>query len=775
MAKRDDGILHIPGTDGDDVMVGTWDQDTLWGLGGNDVLRGEGGDDTLAGHEGADQLWGGDGRDSLDGGAGDDVSYGGAGEDSLRDPDGGNDRLYGEGGDDELTIDRFRGLGEVLLLSGGEGNDVIRASVGTYNPTASSTVTIDGGSGDDYVFANGLIRASIDLGAGNDRVIISSRGSHTLTLGEGHDVLVLGSEGSTLTINDFAAGDFGDRIDLLDSMSRAGVPGDVEKNPFSPGGGAFLLQIGSDVHVKFGSATIVLKNVQISELTASNFSGADPTGAAGFPGANFFGSEQSEQIWASRGDDRIEGFGGDDSLIGLDGNDEILGGAGNDSLDGGIGNDILHGGDGADRFEEYQGSGGDDAYYGEGGSDVFNLQRPGEEIESITIWGGAGDDYVSNNTGLYGGPVSQLFVDGGDGNDSVGVGNVDSWAVNGGAGSDQLGLGYVYRNSVLFFGEGVFDGGAGEDWVILDENSQGLPIVGVDGSSFRIGNAVMRNVEGIRLGGGGSGLDISSLGQGLKVYAEGGSNTLIGSAYNDVLSGAYDDDKLDGGGGFDIAVFDRAFDQYEIETTGGVTTVRCIGDSAQIYGTDTLTNIERLQFEDGWYTLNGTYVPAVVTGTSGADELVGMSWSDTLIAGDGDDLIFHSAGTDVVDGGGGTDIFYVLDYLPEYFKLLASGDDFLLCGPNGMATLLKNVETLVFVDGATVELNRLYDGDSWVGGHKDEGPLVLPGEHHSPTNPDPGPDLDLRPGLLLRLEAIGGDFDPNAGWGLTLSGHPDWG
>jgi hypothetical protein len=55
-------------------------------------------------------------------------------------------------------------------------------------------------------------------------------------------------------------------------------------------------------------------------------------------------------------------------------------------------------------------------------------------------------------------------------------------------------------------------------------------------------------------------------------------------------------------------------------------------------------------------------------------------------------------------------------------------------------------------------------------------PLVLPGSGDEiETGWTPGPDLDLRPGLLLRLESIGGDFDPNSGWGLTLSGHPDWG
>lgn len=71
------------------------------------------------------------------------------------------------------------------------------------------------------------------------------------------------------------------------------------------------------------------------------------------------GTDDSETINGTIGNDEIRAFRGDDTLNGLDGNDELRGGKGDDILNGGngndrlrgdAGNDILTGGDGADRF-----------------------------------------------------------------------------------------------------------------------------------------------------------------------------------------------------------------------------------------------------------------------------------------------------------------------------------------------------------------------------------------------------------------------------------------
>lgn len=764
MARIEFESLTLQGGDGDDDLTGTWDQDTLLGNGGDDVLRGEGGSDRLYGGDGDDQLFGGNDNDYLDGGAGDDLSYGGEGDDLLTDPDGGNDSLWGEGGNDRLTIERHRSIGESLYLSGGAGHDIIRVSVTHPDPfSETTTATVDGGSGDDVVWIRNRVSSVVDLGDGNDRLIVDVIESHTVTLGAGNDVVELGGSGfGTITITDFATGEFGDQLNLGRSLGMYGIQYDPEVNPFHSGAAA-LRQVGADVQVLFdGRLVFILKNVQTSALTPTNFAGADPAGGPGFPGANFFGGAQGEQIWGSRGDDRIEGMGGDDTLFGGHGDDVILGGPGNDVLDGGPGDDVLYGGDGNDTFE---GSGvagapgGNDVYYGEGGNDSFVIGRAAEDPGSVTVWGGDGDDYVSSDT------VRDLIVDGGDGNDSVRVSNVDRWTVNGGAGDDAVALAYAYRNSTLFFGVGTFDGGAGHDTVWLDEHSRFLDIVGIDANSFRVGDAVMRNVEGLYLGGLDSHLDLSLMTHGLTVFADNGMDVLIGSAFDDILRGGVGDDQLDGAGGFDTAVFEQAFRFYEIVTEGDVTTVRNIGEAADVQGTDTLRNIERLQFEDGWYTLDGTYIPAVIEGTAGADELRGYAWSDSLYGGAGDDVIHASGGNDFIDGGAGNDLLEVGN-IRAHYTILNVGDDFLLKGPMGATAFLTGIETLRFLDGTVVELNRMYDQTppALDDDAKADEPLVLPGigEPHDPAGwtlePDPPlvmPDLTLNTDVPLPWGSTG--------------------
>ena len=83
------------------------------------------------------------------------------------------------------------------------------------------------------------------------------------------------------------------------------------------------------------------------------------------------------------------------------------------------------------------------------------------------------------------------------------------------------------------------------------------------------------------------------------------SSTLInGSIFNDILKGGVLDetfygnegnDQIDGGGGTDVVRFDGVQAQFKITNSGGTLVV---SDKKGSSGTDTLTNIERLQFTD---------------------------------------------------------------------------------------------------------------------------------------------------------------------------------
>jgi hypothetical protein len=75
-----------------------------------------------------------------------------------------------------------------------------------------------------------------------------------------------------------------------------------------------------------------------------------------------------------------------------------------------------------------------------------------------------------------------------------------------------------------------------------------------------------------------------------------GSDTLIGNSINNQLRGNGGIDGIDGGAGLDVAVFTGTAASYTI--TKGASTTLVADKTANRDGTDTLTNIERLQFTD---------------------------------------------------------------------------------------------------------------------------------------------------------------------------------
>ena len=79
-----------------------------------------------------------------------------------------------------------------------------------------------------------------------------------------------------------------------------------------------------------------------------------------------------------------------------------------------------------------------------------------------------------------------------------------------------------------------------------------------------------------------------------QIYGGGGNDTLDGGADDDALFGGAGDDDLDGGAGFDTAFYAGNYDEYNISFgDGGVITIT--GPE----GTDTLNNIENLDFKNG--------------------------------------------------------------------------------------------------------------------------------------------------------------------------------
>ena len=115
------------------------------------------------------------------------------------------------------------------------------------------------------------------------------------------------------------------------------------------------------------------------------------------------------------------------------------------------------------------------------------------------------------------------------------------------------------------------------------------------------------------------------------------ANTLTGNALANVLDGGTGNDTLDGGSGVNTAIFSGLSASYSVtKTSTGYT----VNDNVGSDGTDTLTNIERLQFIDKTIAFN--IDGKVVLGGTGNDTLTGGAGNDTFDGGAGLDTALFS-------------------------------------------------------------------------------------------------------------------------------------
>ncbi|WP_342153052.1 hypothetical protein [Methylorubrum sp. SB2] len=209
-------------------------------------------------------------------------------------------KVVGSTGRDTIT-----GGARADTLSGGAGNDVIGGGAGSDR--------IDGGAGDD-ILSGGTGRDTLLGGLGND--ILRLEGGDVATGGAGSDTfVVLGNA----TITDFAVADRMEKLDLRGIASAKNLA-------------ALKITQGTDgAKVAVGGATVVLKGVSASKLTADNFV--------------FVG--QTAPTMAELHSKVAAGLltGGADRLVGTRGNDVFEGSAASftsaDSIKGGTGTDTL--------------------------------------------------------------------------------------------------------------------------------------------------------------------------------------------------------------------------------------------------------------------------------------------------------------------------------------------------------------------------------------------------------------------------------------------------
>ncbi|HEY4941091.1 MAG TPA: hypothetical protein VII56_06655 [Rhizomicrobium sp.] len=349
-------------------------------------------------------------------------------------------------------------------------------------------------------------------------------------------------------------------------------------------------------------------------------------GRGGTLHGSVFGGDGNDTIYDGSGSNTLSGGRGDDILAGGPGNDTLDGGAGNDTASAFdapaavvmslVANQVTGAGSGTDTLvgiENLEGSNYNDTLTGDSNANVLT-GGGGDDL----LNGGGGADTASYHDAPGGVMVSLLIasaqnVGGGSGSDTfVSIENLEGSAfadslTGDGANNVLSGLG---GNDVLIGGAGndTLDGGAGTDTANYAGASGAL--------SIDLGNSAAQNV------GGGQGLDTFIAVENL--IGSPFNDTLTGDGNDNVFTGGVGNDTLNGGGGNDTANYADATSAVAVDLNIAGTPQNVGGGD----GSDTLNSIENV---------------------------IGSNFNDTLLGDGTNNVLTGNQGDDVLNGGGGID------------------------------------------------------------------------------------------------------------------------
>ena len=646
--------------------------------------------DVLGGDDGANRLSGGGGNDRLSGRGGDDVLEGGAGADRLL-GGAGVDTVSYSGSDEAVTVDleadtgkRGHAEGDVIAqvesVLGSDYGDVLGGDNGTNR--------LSGGGGNDRLSGRGGDDV-LEGGAGADR-LLGGAGDDTVSYaGSNRGVIVYLSEGTGK--RGHAEGDV---IAQVESVLGSGygdvLGGDNGANRLSGGdgndrlsgrGGDDVLEGGAGADRLLGGAGMDTVSYAGSDeavtvdLEAGTREGGHAEGDTIVQVENVLGSGYGDVLGGDGGANRLSGGGGDDRLSGRGGDDVLDGGAGADRLLGGGGDDVLEGGAGADQLfgdtgkDELRGEDGDDVLAGGAGADRL-LGGAGVDMvsysgsnEAVTVDLGEGTgkrghaegDVITDIENVVGSEYEDVLegdnnanrLSGSGGNDRLsGRGGND--VLEGGAGADRLfggaGVDTVsYAGSDLGvwvdLGKGTGEWGHAEGDVITDIEN----VIGSEYNDFLTGGDGANRLDG------GDGGDVLRGGA--------GDDELRGGAGNDELRGGAGADQLRGGAGIDWVSYkgsDRGVtvDLGDGTAEGGHAEGDVITDIENVFGSE---YGDFLVGDDSANHLIGNAGDDKLRGGAGDDELRGGAGDDSLRGDAGDDQFWGEDGNDRLSGGAGND------------------------------------------------------------------------------------------------------------------------
>ena len=583
------------------------------------------------------------GDNLLDGGAGTDtVSYaaalsgvtvslavttaqatGGSGADTLT----GFENLTGSAFNDTLT-----GSAGTNVLTGGAGDDiyviqdatdVVTELAGQGTDTALSSVTYTIGANVENLILTGT--AAIN-GTGNalDNAITGNSGVNTLAGGAGNDTYIVqnttdvvteAASAGTDTVQSSVTYTLGSNVENLtltgtDAISGTGntldniLTGNAGVNTLAGGTGndTYIIQNTTDVVTEAASAGTDTIVSSVSYTISANVENLTLTGSANLNGT---GNTLNNVITANSGDNVLDGGTGTDTVsyaAALAGvtvslavtTAQATGGSGTETLAG------FENLTGSAYNDTLTGAAGANVLTGGAGNDTYVVQDTADVVTELANEGT--DRVLSSVTYTLGANVENLTLTG-------------TGAING-TGNDLNNI--IVANA----GNNVINGGVGVDTVSYATATSGVTVSLASTSAQATG---------------GSGTDTLSA-----------FENIIGSAFNDTLTGSTATNVLTGGLGNDTYIVTSNNDSVVELANEGVDTVQT-GASFTSAGYAMTAHVENLTIT-GTANTNGigNSLDNVITGNSGNNTLDGGGGNDTLIGGAGNDTYVVNSTLDVV-------------------------------------------------------------------------------------------------------------------------------
>lgn len=633
------------------------------------VVTGGSGNDTLIGIENVyyassynDVLVGDDNNNYFGGGRGSDYIDGGAGIDTARFDDGSTGSvtvsLMSASVNTALGIS-FTNIaqGDVLFnienLIGSNYNDFLYGNAGAN--------TLNGNGGDDVL--EGMAGADVLNGTtGTDTASyahagLAASGSETTGLGIGvvASLTTSFSVGPAVVTSGDAAGDtYSNILNLLGSSYDDTLIGNSSANVINGGDGNDVLEglAGADTFIGGnGIDTVSYAHSAAGVIADLSTPASNTNDAAG-------------DLYSS-----IE------NMVGSDFNDMLYGNSSDNVLDGGLGTNTLDGGAGTDIA----------TYVNATGAMTINLATntatgAGRVDTLVSIERIIGSAYGDNMTGTAGndwleGGLGADTINGGSGSDTVSYNSaINGISVTlGGANSEGDTLtsienvyGSMYGDSLTGdSGNNIIEGGSGDD--VLD-GSTGTDTVSYENASaavsVNISNSTVLTIAANTATGGEDTDTLSNF------------ESILGSAYNDVLIGDTNANTINGGAGDDILVGGAGADTL----TGGS-------------GTDTVSYATASSAIA--VTMNGTGTLGDAAGDilSGIENIIGSAYNDTITGDAGANLIDGGLGNDIINGGSGTDtVTYALAAAAVTVNLATAGTN--VSGGAG-SDALSSIENII--------------------------------------------------------------------------------